>query len=198
MNLRTKYDIDVDKRIKNNIECDFNDKNWFVTIMEIAPKTKSQLIELRNYYGVDSQAKLDFRDRYISFFKQVVDIGPMGAYYFNTRADIVIGYYAYEECEFTTVINTGIKFEFNFLGRGFKYGMDDVSCFPIVCAMPQMISINNKLNKPLKLILLWALLENSFRRKILGYDENFNRLYDPEFQGKRRSFIGLINGIYVK
>jgi hypothetical protein len=192
MNLRTKYEIDEDNRMKSNIKYIFDDKNWFQVIKDIAPKTKSQLIQLHDYQ-LSPQILLDLENRNISFCKHVVEIDK--SFELSKLADLLIGYYAYEACKFTTELNTitgpgvKIKSKFNFLECGFKYGLDNVSCLPIICCNCQSITIKNKSTKPLKIILLLVLLEDSFRKKILGFDENFNQLYEPEFQGKGRTFI---------
>jgi hypothetical protein len=184
--IRTKYQIDEDNRIKNDLERDFNNKDWFVTIKDIAPKTRMQLNQLKNC-NMGSIDLNDLRNRNISFHKQIVDIRPLDSHQLAKHPDLLVGFYAYEACKFSMDLHSvGVEsFDFDFAKSGFKYAMDDVSCFPIAAAHFQLVTIKNNMDTSLKILLLLAYLEPPhLRRKIMGLEG-----FIPEFQGHERSFI---------
>jgi hypothetical protein len=183
---RTKYEIDEDNRIKKNIERDFEDNNWFREIKDIAPTTRSQIDQLDRYFDTNN-----VKNRNISFYREIVDIGPMSSYQLNKRSvDLLIGCYAYDACEFDIKLDDSLKFQFDFVTCGFKYTMDDVSCLPIASTLFQPITIENKKNTALKISLLNAYLSLPFYEKLV--------MYVNEYQGKGRSFISRSGVLFQK
>jgi hypothetical protein len=188
MNKKTKYEIDEDNRIKTNIDLDFNNKDWFRTIKNIAPKTRIELEKIQSSF--DAKSYYDIIDKHISFLKQEIVVDNRK--FLPRYGDVLIGFYAHESCKFDVTfdrLHSSVRFQYDFLTSGFKYFIDDVSCLPVAGLYLHDGIIVNILNTPLKIVLLWGFLEQDYRSQFTAH---------CEFKSDKRSFYLNHGQIYEK